>query len=67
MTVAEGTLSDYAQFPGSDCLNGGVIRIADGRRLMDSLASHHYLLLVGHHALNIQFLGKVFDLEIEEI
>jgi hypothetical protein len=67
MTVAEGMLTGYAQFPGSDCLNGGVIKIRSGSKLMDSLASHHYLLLVGHHAVNIRFLGKVFGLEIEEI
>jgi len=67
MTAAEGELTGYAQFPGSDCLNGGVIRIKDGRKLMDSLASHHYLLLVGHHAVNIRFLGKVFKLQIEEM
>jgi hypothetical protein len=67
MTVAEGALTGYAQFPGSDCLNGGVIRIRSGRRLMDSLASHHYLLLVGHHSTNIRFLGKVFGLDVEEI
>jgi hypothetical protein len=67
MTVAEGTLTGYAQFPGSDCLNGGVIKIQSGRRMMDSLASHHYVLLVGHHAVNVRFLGKVFGLEIEEI
>jgi hypothetical protein len=67
MTVAEGTLTGYAQFPGSDCLNGGVIKIRSGRRLMDSLASHHYLVLAGHHSVDIRFLGKVFGLEIEEI
>ena len=67
MTVARGSLTGYAQFPGSDCLNGGVVRIADGRRLMDSLASHHYLVLVGHHAVDLRFLGKVFGIEIEEI
>lgn len=67
MTVAEGALAGYAQFPGSHCLNGGVIKIRDGRKLVDSLASHHYLVLVGHHLVDIQFLGKVFGLEIEEI
>jgi len=67
MTVAEGTLTGFSQFPGSDCLNGGVVKIRNGRRLMDSLASHHYLLLVGHHLANIEFLGKVFGLEIKEI
>jgi hypothetical protein len=67
MTVAEGTLTGYWQFPGSHCLNGGVVKIENGRKLMDSLASHHYLLLVGHHLANIEFLGKVFGLEIKEI
>jgi hypothetical protein len=67
MTVAEGTLTGYAQFPGSDCLNGGVVRIRSGRKLMQSLASHHYLLLMGHQLVNIQFLGQVFGYEVEEI
>jgi hypothetical protein len=67
MTVAEGSLETYAQFPGSDCLNGGVVRVRDGHRLMASLASHHYLLLVGHNLVDIQMLSKVFDLMIEEV
>lgn len=67
MTVAEGTLRSYAQFPDSDCLNGGVIKVRDGRALMDTVASHHYLLLVGHRLVDIRFLGKVFGLEIQEI
>jgi L-fucose isomerase-like protein len=67
MTVAEGTLTGYSQFPGSDCVNGGVVKIRNGRRLMGSLASHHYLLLVGHHLANIEFLGRVFGFEIKEI
>lgn len=67
MTVAEGQLKGYAQFPGSHCLNGGIIKVRDGHKLMSSLASHHYLLLVGHHRADIQFLGKVFGLTVEEI
>lgn len=67
MTLAEGTLTGYAHFPNSDCLNGGVVKVRDGHRLMSALASHHYLLLVGHHRVDINFLGKVFGLTIEEI
>ncbi|HPM79048.1 MAG TPA: hypothetical protein PLF81_00015 [Candidatus Anammoximicrobium sp.] len=67
MTVAEGQLTGYAQFPGSDCLNGGVIKVRDGHRLMSALASHHYLLLVGHHRVDLQFLGKVFGLAVQEV
>lgn len=67
MTVAEGELTGYAQFPGSDCLNGAVVRVADGHRLMRGLASHHYVLLTGHHGPDLRFLGQVFGLAIEEL
>ncbi len=67
LTVAEGSLTGYAHFANSDCLNGGVIRVRDGRRLMDRLTSHHYLLLVGHHSSDIRFLGQVFGLSVEDI
>lgn len=64
LTAAAGQLKGYAQFPGSDCLNGGVIQVNDGRRLMESVASHHYLLLVGNHVENIRLVAKVFDLDV---
>ncbi|MHB8862214.1 MAG: hypothetical protein ACYC6N_07410 [Pirellulaceae bacterium] len=67
LTVVEGQLTGYAHFPNSHCLNGGVIKVRDGHKLMNALASHHYLLLVGHHLVDIQFLGKVFGLSVEEI
>jgi hypothetical protein len=60
MTIVEGELTGYAQYPGSDCLNGGVIRVPNGHRLMTHLASHHYLLLTGHHLAGIEPLGTVF-------
>jgi hypothetical protein len=67
MSMTEGRLTGYAQFPGSDCLNGGVLRVRDGRKFMQRLASHHYLLLGGRHAVDMQFLGQVFGLAIEEM
>ena len=67
MTVAEGKLKGYSQHPGSDCLNGGVIEISDGHQLMNSLASHHYLLTTGHNLVAIRLLAKVFGLEIQAI
>lgn len=62
LTVAEGELAGYAQYPGSDCLNGGILRVSDGHRLMSHLASHHYLLLTGHHAASLDHVTAVFDL-----
>jgi hypothetical protein len=67
ITVAEGELKGYAQYPGSDCLNGGVIELRDGPKLMRSLASHHYLLMTGHRGADIRTIAPVFSLNVEEI
>jgi hypothetical protein len=67
LTVAEGQLTGYSHFANSDCLNGGIIKVRDGHKLMSALASHHYLVLVGRRLVDIQFLGRVFGLCIEEI
>ncbi len=67
VSVAEGGLTGYVQYPGSDCRNGGVIRVRDGHKLISSLYSHHYLLLTGHHLPGIELVGKVFGLAIEEV
>ena len=67
LSVVEGMLRGYAQYPGSDCINGAIIRVPDGHRFMERLSSHHYLLLTGHHRSAIDMLAKVFDLRIEVI
>jgi hypothetical protein len=67
LSVAEGELARYAQFPGSDCLNGGVAKVRDGHKLMAGLVSHHYLLTAGHNLTDLRFVAKVFNLDIEEI
>ncbi len=67
LSMTEGWLTGHAQFPGSDCLNGGVIRVRDGRKFMQRLGSHHYLLLVGQHGTDLGFVGQVFGLTVEEM
>jgi hypothetical protein len=67
LSMTEGRLTGYAQFPGSDCLNGGVIKVRDGRKLMERLVSHHYLLLVGRHAVDLGFVGQVFGIALEDL
>lgn len=67
LTVIEGQMEGYVQYPGSDCLNGGVMRVPDGRKMMDSLASHHYVLMTGHHLENIELISRVFELEIDSL
>ncbi len=65
LTVVEGALEGYAQYPGSDCVNGGVIRIPDGHKLMDRLSSHHMLLMTGHNRVDIQMVASIFGLNLE--
>jgi L-fucose isomerase-like protein len=67
LSVAEGELSGYAQYPGSDCLNGAVLKVADGHKLMRTLTSHHYLLTTGHNLTGLLSVARVFDLEVETI
>ena len=55
------------QYTDSDCLNGAVLKIADGPKLLETISSHHYLLMTGHNLVDIKNLGKIYDLEIEVI
>jgi hypothetical protein len=67
MSVAEGCIEGYAQYPGSDCRNGGVVRVKNGPAMVQSLASHHYLITTGHNQSDIQMLGKIFDFAVESL
>jgi hypothetical protein len=65
ITVLEGELTGYVQYPGSDCLNGAVLKVADGHRLMQNISSHHYLLTTGHNRVDIEMIAGIFDLQVE--
>lgn len=67
LTVISGNLEGYVQFSNSDCLNGAIIRIKDGRRSIKRLDSHHYVILTGDHLESIALISRVFDLQVEEI
>jgi len=64
-TAAE--LTGYVGYPGSDCLNGGVIRVRDGRRMMERLPSHHALVMVGDHTADLRMITSVFRLAVEDL
>jgi hypothetical protein len=67
MSVAEGRLESYAQYPDSHCRNGGVIRVKNGPEMVRSLASHHYLVTTGHNEADIRMLGRIFDFGVESL
>ena len=62
-SVVEGSMPKYAQFANSHCLNGAVIRVPDGKRLVADLVSHHYIITTGHNLNELEAISKVFDLE----
>jgi hypothetical protein len=67
LSVAEGEITRYVQYENSDCLNGAVIRVGDGRRLLREIASHHYLILSGHRQADIELIAPVFGLQVRQV
>lgn len=65
--VMQGKLKGYAQYPGSDCLNGGIIEVSDGHKMMRSVYSHHQCLMTGHQSVDARIVADVFGLEIDEV
>ncbi|MEJ2447549.1 MAG: hypothetical protein P8Y37_06355 [Anaerolineales bacterium] len=67
ISVIEGEIEKYIQYQDSDCLNGAVIRVSDGHKLVSSLTSHHYLFLTGHRLAEIRQIAQVFGWSVEAI
>lgn len=67
LTVTEGEITSYAQYADSDCLNGAVLRVPNGRYMVDNLSSHHYLLMTGHHLADIEMLAQLFGMTVERL
>ena len=65
LSVIRGELEGYVQYPGSHCLNGGIIRVASGSQLMKRLDSHHYILMTGDQADDIELIAPIFSLGID--
>ena len=67
LSVVEARLEAYAQFEDSDCLNGAVIRVPDGPRMLKSLASHHYILTAGRNSNDLDGVAQIFKMNVESI
>ncbi|MFZ1399301.1 MAG: hypothetical protein WAS33_20515, partial [Candidatus Promineifilaceae bacterium] len=65
--ITEGDITGYTQYADSDCLNGAVIRVPDGRHMVNTLSSHHYLLMSGHHLADIEMLAQLFGMVVEKL
>jgi hypothetical protein len=65
ITIAEGELEGYAQYPGSDCRNGGVVRVRDGHAMITRHSSHHQILMTGRQLDDIDLIAPLFGLTPE--
>ncbi len=60
ITIIRAEIEDYVQYPGSDCLNGALIRYEDGHQVMENLASHHAIIMSGDYVPALTQMAKVF-------
>ena len=63
LSIIEAELEGYAQYPGSDCRNGAIIRYRDGYEVMDNLCSHHSLIIEGAVKPQMLQVARVFNLK----
>lgn len=69
ITIIEAEIEDYVQYPGSDCRNGALIRYSNdsGHKVMESLSSHHAILIKGNVTHLLVQMARVYGIEWEII
>jgi L-fucose isomerase-like protein len=67
LSVSEAELTGYVNYENSDCINGGIVKVKNVRSFVQNVASHHYIVVQGHHLSNLKLLESVFGFEVEEI
>lgn len=65
--VVEGELEGYEQYPDSDCLNGGLIKVNDGHKFMDTMYSHHCCITTGKNARDLKLVARVLGLSVDYV
>ncbi len=69
MTVIEAVIESYVQYEGSDCRNGALLRYTNrrGHQVMDSLTSHHQIIIQGDVKAQLMQMAKVYGFDLEVI
>lgn len=67
VSISEAELTGYIRYEDSDCLNGGIIKVKDGQHFVENVASHHYIVIAGHHMASFRLLTDVFGFELDVI
>jgi L-fucose isomerase-like protein len=66
LTLIRCEITDYVQYPGSDCRNGALIHYKNdnGHQIMDALSSHHALIIQGDHIPALTQAAKIFGFTV---
>jgi hypothetical protein len=64
LTVIEGDLTAYVQYENTDFLNGAVVKVGDGHRLMREVSSHHQCIMPGHRTRDLLTIAPIFGFEV---
>ncbi len=65
--ICAAELEKYVQYPGSDCRNGGLIRVSDGHRLVEKLYSHHVSVIKGNKKDELNIVCRLFGLTVDDV
>lgn len=67
ITAIEAQIEEYVGYPGSDCRSGALIHYKNnsGHRVMESLSSHHAIVIRGDVAPLIGQIGRVYGMDVE--
>ena len=69
ITIIQAEIEKYVQYPGSDCRNGALIRFVNrnGHKVMESLSSHHAILIQDRQTYKLLQMARVLGIESEVI
>jgi hypothetical protein len=67
IVMAPAVLTGYTQYENSDCLNGALLRVQDGYRLVENLPSHHAVLATGDLTRRLAVVADIFGLTVQEV
>ncbi|MDR3210961.1 MAG: hypothetical protein LBU79_03485 [Planctomycetota bacterium] len=66
LMVVKAELKGYIQYDSSsDCRNGGIVQVEDGKRFLSRVYSHHIIVCQGDISSELDALGMVMGLEVE--
>ena len=64
LAVCSAELTKYEQYKDSDCLNGAVLKVADGHRFVEQLPSHHVILATGDLSRRLEVATAALGMDV---